>query len=122
MIRENIAIHRGCSWENADGEVDIVLTDAKETKIVGIAEVKARVYDISAAYRQSGPHRSSSKNRILINGKALVAPRDPSAFFVLTTLPKNQFALPFESKLKDSLNKYFLNTQPADVDYDTVRL
>lgn len=51
MIRENITIHRGCSWENADGEVDIVLTDRNETKIVGLAEVKARVYDISAAYR-----------------------------------------------------------------------
>lgn len=60
-----------------------------------------------------------NKKRLIIKSKLVDVSFDVPVF-VVTTLPSYNFALEFESKLKDSLNKYFANYEPNSIDYNEV--
>ncbi|KAL4480100.1 hypothetical protein ABPG74_020616 [Tetrahymena malaccensis] len=115
----NVHIHHNLFWEGVDGEVDIAITDDQDREVLGLVEIKSRLYDIAAAFRQSGPLRLKSKKRLIIQSKLVDVPLDVPVF-VVTTIPSYSFSLEFESKLKDSLNKYFSNTEPHLIDYSEV--
>ncbi|KAL4509152.1 hypothetical protein ABPG72_018083 [Tetrahymena utriculariae] len=115
----NVHIHHNLFWEGVDGEVDIAITDDQDREVLGLVEIKSRLYDIAAAFRQSGPLRLKSKKRLIIQSKLVDVPFDVPVF-VVTTIPSHSFSLEFESKLKDSLNKYFSNTEPHLIDYSEV--
>jgi len=61
-------LHTNIKWEDKNGEIDIVLTEKDSiNQVIALAECKCSIYDIAAAYRQSGTQRSLKKNKIIIN-------------------------------------------------------
>lgn len=63
--------------------------------------------------------RSASKKRVLLDSKLLDVPFD-TPVFVVTSMPWHTISLSFESKLKDSLNKFFATCEPELIDYSEV--
>lgn len=49
--RTETNIHQNLLWEGADGEVDMAITDINDEKVLGLIEIKNRLYDISAAHK-----------------------------------------------------------------------
>lgn len=83
-------IHSNLLWEGVDGEVDMAITDSKNENILGLVEIKARLFDIAAAFRQSGPLRNKNKNKLIVNSKLIDVAFDVPVF-VVTTLPSYNF-------------------------------
>ncbi|KAJ6240353.1 protein restricted tev movement 2 [Anaeramoeba flamelloides] len=96
-------------WNNVDGEIDFVITDQKEEKVIALIECKSRVFDIAAGYRQSGPCRiSKGKKGIKIKKKILNVPKNVPCYIV-TLIQENRYILGLESKLKEKLTKIIFN-------------
>ncbi|KAJ3452397.1 hypothetical protein M0812_04164 [Anaeramoeba flamelloides] len=98
-------IHANIMWEDVAGEIDFVISNNDSTSVYALVESKARLFDIAAAYRQSGPERLlNGKSRIAIDEQLIELPKEIPCF-VVTIIQKNRYHLGFESKLKDYISK-----------------
>lgn len=93
-------------WNFSPGEVDIVLINPKNRRVLALVECKSRAFDIAHAYSQSGPNRSYEKKSFWIklpeqHSIVFEVPKDCPCF-VITKLPSEQMDddVPTESKLK----------------------
>jgi len=105
-------IYKNIAWLDLPGEIDIVITNMSNDSVIGLAECKARLFDIAYGYYQSGPEGRilTGKKKIKINDKILQID-EKTPCFVISLIQENPYQLGFESKLKVSLNKYLLDLE-----------
>lgn len=107
---KDFLLYKNISWINCDGEIDFVITDLLSEKVLALIECKARLFDICYGYDQSGPEgrKKQGKKTIKINDKTIEVNQETPCF-VVSLIQEHAYQLGFESKLKESLNKYLLD-------------
>ena len=107
---KDFIIYKNIPWFGCEGEIDLVIMDPNNEKVLALAECKAKLFDIAYGFEQSGPEGRAlhGKKKIKINGKVIDI-EETVPCFVVSLIQKNQYHLGFESKLKEGLNKYLLD-------------
>ncbi|KAL4510030.1 hypothetical protein ABPG72_010223 [Tetrahymena utriculariae] len=119
LKKRNVKVLTNLQWAECPGEIDIAIFDKDQTRVLCLAECKSRLFDLVSGYKQSGPGRSPEKQSIKLFQKNIPVPRDVPCF-VLTCLPPNDYFLGIESKVKLDLNKYTLESEFDDINFDEV--